>query len=360
MAHGCRLRAWLGVALAVALASPAAASSTTGAKNAPRFSDGAWGGEVIYAVSAKLAGNVAAQAIVDSATFELQVTGGSVTGTLHGVGEGTAIAGTDAGTATITFDGTFSGDSAHPVYTQEHFAMSGNAVIGGVNVPLNFDFGGGGQSAILQIDNASCDAAGGSFEQQVTATLAGAGATPTSLTAFWFAIRQSDANATAAEPLKELMDAANQLLQAFQQDGTLDPTALFDLVKSAESFDASLQKNAACGLVDDPATFSIAITGVTTQLLKLAFGPYGAKFTTAQLADLIYAGISTGAIGSGAVDQAASEEILAAAKLVFAERLDQAVTGGFKTWVEDVLEVSIAVPWPDLAADAQAALAKLK
>jgi hypothetical protein len=361
MAGRQRFSRWAVAAVtAVALASTSVAGASDAPTDAPRFADGAWGGEIIYTVNATIPGG-AAQAIIDSATFELQVTGGSVTGTLHAVGEGTAIIGTDAGTAVITFDGSFGGDSAHPVFTQDHFGMSGNAVISGVPTPINVDLGGTGQTVVLEIAHASCDAAGGSFEQQVAAALASAGATPTTLTAFWFAIRHNDTNASAAEPLKQLMGAANQLLQAFQQNGTLDPAALFELVKSAENFDASLQKNTACGLVDDPATFSVAITGVVTQMLKLAFGPsYAPKFSTAQLADLVYAGFATGAIGSGAVDQAASDEILAAAKPVFADRLDQAIQGGFKSWIEDVLEISIVVPWPDLAADAATALAKFK
>jgi hypothetical protein len=355
---------WAVAAVAVVMLASASFSDVgavdEGVEHAPRFTDGSWGGEVIYSVNAKIPGG-AAQAILDSATFELQVTGGSVAGTLHAVGEGTAIVGTDAGTAAVSFDGSFGGDAAHPAFTQEHFEMSGNAVVSGMPYPIDVDFGGTGQTVVFEIANASCDAVGGSFEQPVAAVLASAGATPTSLTAYWFAIRHSDATASADEPLKQLMDTASQLLTAFQQDGTLDPTALFELVKSAENFSASLQKNTACGLVDDPVTFSVAITGIVTQMLRLAFGPeYASKFDTTQLADLVYAGIATGAIGPGAVNQATSEEILAAAKPVFADRLDQAIKGGFKSGIEDVLEIAIAVPWPDLAADAQTALAKLK
>jgi hypothetical protein len=363
MAGRLRFSRWAVVSVAaVALAGTSLpeVGALEGAEHTPRFTDGAWGGEVIYSVNATIPGG-AAQAILDDATFELQITGGSVAGTLHAVGEGTALVGSDAGTATISLDGTFGGDSAHPAYTQDHFGMSGNASVNGMLYPIDVDFGGTGQTVVFEITNASCDAVGGHFEQTVAAVLASAGATPTSLEAYWFAVRHSDANATASEPLKQLMDAANQLLTAFQQDGTLDSTALFELVKSAENFSASLQKNTACGLVDDPVTFGVAITDIVTQMLRLAFTPaYASKFNTTQLADLVYAGFATGAIGPGAVNQAASEEILAAAKPVFADRLDQAIQGGFKAWIEDVLEISIAVPWPDLAADAATALAKLK
>lgn len=353
----------LALALAGALAGSVVGSvpASGGQKTAPRFTDGAWTGDVIYAVSATFPGNVAAQAVLETAIFDLQVTGGSVSGVLHGTGEGMAFAGADAGTVLISFDADVSGDAGGPLLTPTRFAMSGTAIVQGISVPIDVNLdAAAGPTAILEISKASCDAASGSFEQQVAAMIASAGGTPTSLSAYWFATRQSESSGSVSDALAELTTAASEILQSFQQDGVFDPAALFQLVKSAESFSANLKKNTACGLVEDPNTFSTAITGVVTQMLTLAFGPYADKFTPAQLADLIYAGIATGALGSGAADAAKATALEAAAKTQMQLRLQDAISNGFKSFIEDILEVAIAMGWSDVAADASTALAKFK
>src|SRR5262249_42566307 len=150
--------------------------------------------------------------------------------------------------------------------------------------------------------------------------------------------------APASEPLQQLMNAANKILNEFAQNATFDPAALFEVVKGAESFSASLKKNVDCGLVDNPATYSTAITGIVQQLLKVAFfGPPPPNLDVAHLTALIYAGIETGAIGDGATDQKTSKEILAGAELVFEGLLKEAIKGGFKSWMEEIHAVAIAV-----------------
>jgi hypothetical protein len=242
------------------------------------------------------------------------------------------------------------------------FSFSGSATIAGAVImlpPQTFD-ASGQPTATLVITTATCDFVYGTFDQSVQANLTAAGATPTELSAWFAATRESEASAGASEALKQLTSTAGQLLQAFEQSGQLDTGALFELVKAAESFSTSLKKNTACGLVSDSATFNLAITDIVKEMLTLAFGKFADQLSTAQLADLVYAGVATGAMGAGAIDQKTSKELLGQAETLFTARLDDAIAAKSKADIEHILEIASTMSWTTLEADASAALKKLK
>jgi hypothetical protein len=70
---------------------------------------------------------------------------------------------------------------------------------------------------------------------------------------------------------------------------------------------------------------------------------------------LLQTGVSVGAIGEGAVDEAFSQKILGNAEQIFGEKLDAAIAAGDKTEIQHILLAAQSFGWGALAKKAQGA-----
>jgi hypothetical protein len=342
------------VALAVGVVA-ASASVVRADTNLLRFTDGTWHGTVVYSAAGEFGGGaVTAQAALQNATFESEVSGGTMTGTFTATGEGSAQIAGGSGTLAASIDGLMTGTGDAPVIDPQSASFSGSATVQGISVPIDLSFGAGELSDVpLTITAATCTQVNGNFVQPVQSAVGGAGGNLTSLTANFFAVRTA-LTTDAAQALQELMSAAQQISDKFVETGELDYAGLVDVVTKAEAFSASLAKASSCGL-KDAGKFNNALTSIVAHMLDLAMESPD-PLSTDQLTDLLWVGTQVGAIGEGALDEAFSQKILGKAKTIISDRLTAAISAGDKDAIFDVLVAATTMGWTDLTKQAKDAL----
>jgi len=197
----------------------------------------------------------------------------------------------------------------------------------------------------LVIESATCSQVIGDFTQQLAAGLMSQGFA-TNLYGRFVAVRKGDADPGADALLADLLANANELVQAAAA-GNLDAASLIEVVERAEDFSVGLKKNADCGFVAGPGTFNNALTGLIRDLLDAVI-TNSDLFDTSELFLLLTIGLRVGAVGQGAVDQAASDNIIGNFKSIFSDRIDAAVAAGDDTELELLVVAATAFGWDDL------------
>lgn len=318
-----------------------------------QFADGKWQGTIVYSADATFpAGPVNAQATLESASFEADVTGGTMTGTFSAQGSSTSQTLNGSAMLSLAIDGTMTGTAGAPVIDPQSGQLTGSATVGTFTVPINLSFGSSLTDVPLTITGATCSQVNGNFIQPVAAAVAGGGSI-VNFTATFFAVRTGQSSG-ALEALQQLMAVAQKISDNFAQTGQLDAAGLIEVVAHAEAFSASLAKAASCGASKGADQFSLAITGIVAHMLDLAVTDPTALSTT-QLTDLLWIGTQVGVVGQGALDQDLSDEILKNAKSIVAGRLSDAIAAQDKLGIHEVLVAAVTMGWGDLEQKADAA-----
>jgi hypothetical protein len=351
-----RARIAAAAALLVTLLAPAAvARAGTQDPKALRFADGAYQGSLVYTGDLTFGGGGAAAS--GSGPLSLTVNAGTVAiGSFVFVAAADSVTPDATATATATIEGIIDGPSDKPVLRGSSGTFAGTATSQGFQVPFSFSFGAAElRPASMNIDSASCTLVSGDFVQEYSSELSAAGI-PNSLYGRFTAVRTGDAplpnqpEVIMAELLAQASELAQQAL-----NGALDTARLLTVVEQAESFSTSLAKNSDCGFISDAGAFNTVITSVIQDLLDLVTQDPDA-FTTAELAELLSIGLRVGAVGEGAINQAASDKIIGNFKGIFSDRLDAAITAGDEAEIKAILLVAITFGWSDLVAGSEDAL----
>lgn len=309
---------------------------------AARLVDGEWSGALDYAGSAAAGGGSAVAG--GTGTLTIAVAGGRAQGTFSFLGSGSSVT-PGGGSAQLTFgaDGALSGDADAPVLEPTSVNLTGEASVQGITVP--FDFSGPTDPVPLHITAASCNQVSGTYAQEAQTAVNAQGIAAT-FTGFFTVVRSKVAPPGTADTLNAILNELDTALATGQTSGGILHDALLETLAKAEDFAASLPGNTKCGLPGTDA-FQLAISAKVAAVLEQIL-PLSGIFTTAELVELMYAGVQAGAIGSGAADQAEAQKILDELEAILTTRLQDAITAGNADEIEAIKVAAITFGFQEL------------
>ena len=251
------------------------------------------------------------------------------------------------------------GDASGPILRADSVHMSGTAMSGGFEVPIDFDFGAADLSPLpLEIFTVTCELVTGDFVQTIAAAVAGAGGTG-SYYGRWVALPGGDAsNAGTLAAYEQLVADTEVIVNAAKSGGPIDYIALLSALDRAEQLAASTAINVACRNLqaDLAGTFSVAISVLIADLIGAVLAAPD-SFELKALQAVVAAGIRSGVLSANAVPGSEAESLSIQLQAEFETRLNTALGSPIDTdAVNQIMLTAITMGWTATADKAKAAL----
>jgi len=278
----------------------------------PFIPDGKWVGAFSGSDLIVVANAIAAATFKGKMSFE--VIAMEVTGDFTATGTSDAEGPDSYGSANFTSTGLVQGTAEAPEIFPTKSTMNFEIYLKGSDTPIKFSSSGAGSDSLAMTITSgfNCNQVSGNFNVSTLAFLEQNNAETLQLSTEFNAVRvggiyNSDADAYQ-DKLVDLMNATADLWVETLKNQSMNGAKLLDLIDQSINLSSGIALDTSCnpGSGIDHKWFQSMIASYIGKMINLAYD-HPDWFAEYQIRALTYAALEVGAIGSGAVDQAAAD-----------------------------------------------------